>query len=215
MFRESKKGYIGNKMSVRAGMAYTGGQKPISKWTKSAIIEACEQYLEEHESKITIEEIKKLSVATLKQEFLTNTSWHHTGALYNATNFYGINEIAFMFNYSFYKKINDELKNKAQAKKQAKEENEYYQEQLDAKRLKKECKELLSYTKYKTVTGLLNAIQFGRITIEEVREMKSAKDLAEKKRLVEIWARDKHMPGLNRYGFETVEQATEWLESVK
>lgn len=45
--------------------------------------------------------------------------------------------------------------------------------------------------------------------------MKNNKDLAEKKRLVEIWARDKHMAGLNRYGFETVKQANEWLESVK
>lgn len=215
MFREGKKGYIGKSMSVRASRAYTSGQMPLSKWTKAAIIEACAEYLETHESKITIDEIKKLSVATLKQEFLSNSSWHHTGALYNATNFYKINEIAFDFDYEFYKKINEELKNKAQAKKQAKKEDEYYQEQLDAKRLKKECKELLSYTKYKTVTGLLNAIQFGRITIEEVREMKNNKDLAEKKRLVEIWVRDKHMAGLNRYGFETVKQANEWLESVK
>nr|DAI17708.1 MAG TPA: hypothetical protein [Caudoviricetes sp.] len=188
---------------------------PLSKWTKSEIIAACEEYLETHESKITIDEIKKLSVATLKQEFLSNSSWHHTGALYNATNFYKINEIAFDFDYEYYKKINEELKNKAKAKAQAKAKDESYQIKLDEKRLKKECKELLSYTKYKTVTGLLNAIQFGRTTIEEVRQMKSDKELAEKKRLVGIWARDKHMPGLNRYGFETVEQATEWLESVK
>ena len=33
------KGYISNKMSVNASLAYDGGEMPKSKWTKKAIIE--------------------------------------------------------------------------------------------------------------------------------------------------------------------------------
>ena len=39
-----QKGYLGSSMSVRAGEAYEQGEMPISRWTKTAIIQAVKGY---------------------------------------------------------------------------------------------------------------------------------------------------------------------------
>lgn len=40
-----QKGYLGSSMSVRAAEAYEQGEMPISRWTKTAIIQAVKDYL--------------------------------------------------------------------------------------------------------------------------------------------------------------------------
>lgn len=39
-----QKGYLGSSMSVRAAEAYEQGEMPISRWTKTAIIQAVKAY---------------------------------------------------------------------------------------------------------------------------------------------------------------------------
>lgn len=76
-------GYDGYSMSNNARAAYAGGEKPLSNWTKADIIDA----IQDINPNI---DCSRLNAATLKKEFLTQTSWHHTSKFYNRTNFYSI-----------------------------------------------------------------------------------------------------------------------------
>lgn len=77
-------------MSVNAKNAYSAGEMPISKWTKKVMLETIFSYAENEE--IEIPDVKKLTAPELRNAFLTRIAWHHTGALYNKTNFYTISE---------------------------------------------------------------------------------------------------------------------------
>lgn len=76
-------GYDGYSMSNNARAAYESGEKPLSNWTKTDIIDA----IQDINPNI---DCSRLNAATLKKEFLTQTSWHHTSKFYNRTNFYSI-----------------------------------------------------------------------------------------------------------------------------
>lgn len=80
-------GYINYSMSERAAQAYESGLKPLSKWTKSEIIENVVEFGAWSEG-----ELKKYPKAILVECFLVYAEWHHTGKLYNETMFWGINE---------------------------------------------------------------------------------------------------------------------------
>ena len=80
-------GYYGRSMSNRAIRAYAQGEQPISKWTKEAITD------EVNDINDAID-LSKLSLKEMQDNFLTRTSWHHTGAFYNNTDFYSIDESA-------------------------------------------------------------------------------------------------------------------------
>ena len=84
-------GYYGFKMSNRAAEAYENGEKPLSKWTKKAIIEQIEEYIEENGIICPIETLKKTTSPVLKKLLLKRTSWHHTSYYANATDFYSVN----------------------------------------------------------------------------------------------------------------------------
>ena len=77
--------YIGNKMSVRAAVAYESGEKPLSKWSKSEIIETVLNVRNDFQES----ELKKYNKEVLKV-FLSCSSWHHTGSYFNQTNFYSL-----------------------------------------------------------------------------------------------------------------------------
>lgn len=80
-------GYHNYSMSNNAVQAYNSGEKPLSKWTKAAIIEA----LQEQEAPAAfIQAIKKQPSAALKEELLYRSSWHHTSSRYNKTDFYSV-----------------------------------------------------------------------------------------------------------------------------
>lgn len=76
-------GYDGYSMSNNARAAYENGEKPLSNWTKTDIIDAIQDINPDIDC-------SRLNAATLKKEFLTQTSWHHTSKFYNRTNFYSI-----------------------------------------------------------------------------------------------------------------------------
>ena len=81
-------GYHGYSMSNNAVEAYENGEKPLSKWTKSAILTE----LAELDAPVEVQNIAKtLSLDVLKDLFLYKSSWHHTSKMYNRTDFYSVN----------------------------------------------------------------------------------------------------------------------------
>lgn len=69
-------------MSNNAIAAYSNGEKPYSKWTKSDILRELPGDL--------LDIAKKLTVSEMKGLFLHRTSWHHTSSHYNRTDFYSV-----------------------------------------------------------------------------------------------------------------------------
>ena len=85
-------GYKGYSMSNNAVAAYESGEKPLSKWTKTDIIEAIENAVREEELTLncSMSILRKAPVKVLKSACLHKTSWHHTSSRYNKTDFYSI-----------------------------------------------------------------------------------------------------------------------------
>ena len=83
-------GYVKNSMSKNALNAYVTGEKPLNKWTKKTILNEIFEMAEL--KKINISAIEKLKLNELKENFLKFSSWHHTGACFNKTEFYKIDE---------------------------------------------------------------------------------------------------------------------------
>lgn len=75
-------GYHGYSMSNNAVAAYSQGEQPYSKWTKSDILAEIPSELKDV--------AKQLTVAELKALFLHRTSWHHTSSHFNRTDFYSV-----------------------------------------------------------------------------------------------------------------------------
>ena len=80
-------GYNGFSMSNNAVTAYEEGAKPLSKWTKQAMLEC----IEECELNCDIKLLKKMPLKLMKEELLEYDSWHHTSIHYNKTKFYSFN----------------------------------------------------------------------------------------------------------------------------
>lgn len=89
----SNKGYVGKSMSIRAKSAYQNGEKPLSKWRKSDILEEVEYLKDIGLVHFDMSLFKKLNMKTLKDRALTYSSWHHTGNLYNKTEFYCVDDV--------------------------------------------------------------------------------------------------------------------------
>lgn len=85
-------GYHGRSMSNRAVRAYESGEKPLSKWDKKSIVEEINNFAFENDIDISDIGLEKLSTEELRDNFLERTSWHHTGALYNKTDFYSVTD---------------------------------------------------------------------------------------------------------------------------
>ena len=79
-------GYIGYSMSERAAEAYELGQRPLSKWTKAAILDALDERLRPF--------ARKHSVKALREAVLNYCGWPHTSCKYNRTEFYEVLEDA-------------------------------------------------------------------------------------------------------------------------
>lgn len=86
-------GYSGWSMSKRASEAYSAGEMPKSKWTKSKMVEALEEAADCSGVSIP-DKLFTLSKETLFTKLFTHASWHHTSLLCNATDFYGVDEEA-------------------------------------------------------------------------------------------------------------------------
>lgn len=78
----ANKGYSGYSMSKRAKSAYEDGEMPLSKWNKDIV-----QELIAEELGVDFADVKLLKPY---KEYLSLSSWHHTGKFYNKTDFYKV-----------------------------------------------------------------------------------------------------------------------------
>lgn len=177
MFREKRgQGYVGESMSVNAQIAHSNNEMPLSHWTKKRIMEELEEASDYGDLNLNMSLIKKLTKEQLQSLVLIRTSWHHTGALFNQTEFYSLDE-------GFLTKLTDEIiKEEINKRKEflekTKEERAIKKAELEIKRevnkakknLKEELEELVKFSNYKTVSGLEKAIDAGRANLEELRK---------------------------------------------
>lgn len=89
-------GYIDWSMSRRAAVAYWGGERPLSKWTKAAIIEGVLTFEREQDGDPfwVQADLGRYLAETLRRYFLYQSSWHHTSKHFNKTDFYAIDKDA-------------------------------------------------------------------------------------------------------------------------
>lgn len=91
--RIAEAGYDGYSMSNNARAAYASGRMPLSKWSKADILDGIQGEYGGKLAPDVFEVIKKLPLGFLKDKFLRSRGeWHHTSSMYNATDFYSIND---------------------------------------------------------------------------------------------------------------------------
>lgn len=119
-------GYHGWSMSKRAFAAYEAGEKPLSKWTKKAMVEAISNYCNDNDLFFdkTITHLKKDAIF---ERFFQYSSWHHTSKFCNETNFYQLDESA-VCEY-FRPLTNQELKEREIARNIERHKEEVWREQ--------------------------------------------------------------------------------------
>lgn len=78
-----------NGMSNNAVDAYENGEKPLSKWNKTEILNAIS------ELGWNADLFKGFKVSDLKEVLLEESSWHHTSKFFNETSFYQISPYMF------------------------------------------------------------------------------------------------------------------------
>lgn len=84
-------GYDGYSMSNNAREAYESGEKPMSKWTKTAIMDELDKaYCAGDLPLEALETADGMKASDLKDAVLVYASWHHTSAKYNKTAFYRV-----------------------------------------------------------------------------------------------------------------------------
>lgn len=85
-------GYSGYSMSNNAVDAYESGEKPRSKWTKAAILNAIEAEVLNGTLSLqcNIEKLKQAPLSFLRTKVLQYASWHHTSKYFNRTDFYSL-----------------------------------------------------------------------------------------------------------------------------
>jgi hypothetical protein len=98
----SSGGYSGHSMSNRAVEAYESGQRPLSKWKKENILDTIDEQASELAPFMDL--IGSMSEKEMKANLLEQSSWHHTGALYSATDFYGVKSPKDILAYLRYKR---------------------------------------------------------------------------------------------------------------
>lgn len=179
-------GYDGYSMSNNARSAYACGEKPISKWTKTEILEATKEIAEENELTFDFDLLKKVSERVLKSEFLTKTSWHHTSKFYNRTDFYSINEekICALTDSEILElsKIKEKSPKKSDKEKEATKMSKVIYDKLNIIYLS-------NITKLKTFNAVVNRWTSGKMDIDKTyAEALEALKLQEEKK-VNHWRR--------------------------
>lgn len=189
------RGYKGQSMSVNAAIAYSSGEKPLSKWTKTAFLDEIEnQCFDIADEKINT--LKKLTVSELRKNFLHYSAYHHTGIFYNSTNFYELD-------IEKIEKISiDEIKNIISRRPK---KTRRPQEIIDAEKAEKakrksekelieEKKKLFKYqNKYKTLSGFLKS---DSINVESLRAVRAEKIAEKREEMRACWEKQGYDHGL-------------------
>lgn len=87
-------------MSNNAVTAYANGERPMSRWTKAALLERATDVLVDSlefdgsyaEARGEVARLAHFPLGFLKWELLRESSWHHTGKFFNETSFYDVDE---------------------------------------------------------------------------------------------------------------------------
>lgn len=157
-------GYYKNQMSNNAVWAYSQGEKPMYKWTKTTILEEIDNIFW-HADKKTEIDFKKMTLKELKENFLVWSSWHHTGKIYNETDFYCIEESAVLnFTVKEFDEIISNRKKRTYTRRTAAE-----LEQIKAeKEIYRKLYIIYIYkSDLKTFKGLINRFLNDKINIEK------------------------------------------------
>jgi hypothetical protein len=85
-------GYNNYSMSNNAVAAYEEGKMPLSKWTKTAILEAVEMYLGSIGNESYFQKFENMTKMELMRLIESTREWHHTSKHFNKTWFYQLNE---------------------------------------------------------------------------------------------------------------------------
>ena len=85
------KGYHDYSMSKRASAAYINGEKPLSRWTKKAIIDAINEWEVTNNRLMTVD-VNMMTRDDLIERYIRYSSWHHTSKMINVTEFYELSD---------------------------------------------------------------------------------------------------------------------------
>lgn len=193
------RGYRGQSMSVNAVWAYDRGEKPLSKWTKSAILEEIKNIFDELPEE-KAEMIKKMTLTELRENFLNYTAYHHTGKFYNSTNFYQLN--ADRVENITVEEIREIISRRKKTARRPQAIIDAEKAEKAKKKAEKEAAEekakLFKYqNKYKTLKGFLKSNSIDLETLKTIR----LKKIAEKReQLRKNWEKQKYSYGLENIG---------------
>lgn len=187
-------GYNGYSMSNNAVAAYNNGEMPLSKWTKTAILETIFDNREISEEKADL--LRKMTAKELKGAFLRQSSWHHTSKFYNCTNFYSldfekIEEIS-------AKEIKNIISNRQKKVRRSVEEIQAEKDEKAARKAEKEAKEekerLFKYQqKYKTLSGFMRS---NSVNLDELRKIRFERIAEKREQLRRNWEKQGYTYGL-------------------
>ena len=193
------KGYKGQSMSVNATIAYSAGEKPLSKWTKTVILAEIESDFSEL-SKEKMNTIKKMTLAELRENFLDYTAYHHTGKFYNSTNFYQLN--AERVENIAVEEIKEIISRRKKAVRRPQtiidaEKVEKAKRKAEKEALEQKAKLFKYQNKYKTLKGFLKSNSIDLETLKTIR----LKKIAEKReQLRKNWEKQEYSYGLENIG---------------
>lgn len=193
------RGYKGQSMSVNAVWAYDRGEKPLSKWTKSAILEEIKNIFDELPEE-KAEMIKKMTLTELRENFLNYTAYHHTGKFYNTTNFYEL-DIEKIEKITV-DEINDIISCRKKATRRPQEVIDAEKAEKAKKKAEKEAAEekakLFRYqNKYKTLKGFLNS---SSVDLEALQLVRAQKIAEKREQLRKNWEKQEYSYGLENIG---------------
>ena len=88
-FEKQGKGYDGYSMSNNARMAYWNDERPLSRWSKDDLLDACRKLAKRRDFALDFDNLKKVNLFTLKK-LLIYAGYHHTSKCFNETAFYRV-----------------------------------------------------------------------------------------------------------------------------
>lgn len=186
-------GYNGYSMSNNAVAAYESGEMPLSKWTKTAILDAIFDNCEISEEKSDL--IRKMTAKELEDAFLQMSSWHHTSKFYNCTNFYSI--VFDKIEEISTEEIKNIISNRQKKARRSAEEIQAEKEVKVARKAEKEAKEekerLFKYqNRYKSLGGFMKS----DMDLDVLRKIRLERIIEKREQLRGNWEKQGYAYGL-------------------
>ena len=214
-YSTGKGGYSGHSMSNRAVRAYENGERPLSKWTKSELLNNIEDVCFDND--VTPPDFSKLTVSELRDNFLVRSSWHHTGALYNATNFYELDSDAVL--KASPETIEDIISNRQRNILSEAERDEKKRGQIALQQAQETYRKIAfifdaGISKYKRLSSLVEQYTKGKLDVESEYNKALDKRIEETSRKVEAWEKLPEGHWRKKSVSEFNDNAIEYVEKV-